>query len=51
MNKLPLIEPKKKPAKNINGQISIQAKSPKKVYTPQNEDDKEKNNMFGIIMI
>ena len=47
MNKLPLIEPKKKPAKNINGQISIQAKPPKKVYTPQNEDDKEKNNMFG----
>jgi histone-lysine N-methyltransferase SETD3 len=47
MNKLPLIEPKKKPAKNINGQISIQAKPPKKVYTPQKEDDKEKNNMFG----
>ena len=47
MNKLPLIEPKKKPAKNINGQISIQTKPPKKVYTPQNEDDKEKNNMFG----
>ena len=47
MNKLPLIEPKKKPAKNTNSQISIQAKPPKKVYTPQNEDDKEKNNMFG----
>ena len=47
MNKLPLIEPKKKPSKNSNGQISIQTKPLKKVYTPQNEDDKEKNNMFG----
>jgi len=48
MNKLPLIEPKKKPLKNSsNNQISFQNKSQKKIYTPQNEDDKEKNNMFG----
>ena len=46
MNKLPLIEPKKKPSKH-NSQISIQNKPPKKLYTPSNEDDKEKNNMFG----
>ena len=48
MNKLPLIEPKKKPLKNSsNNQISFQNKSQKKIYTPQNEDDKEKNNLFG----
>ena len=47
MNKLPLIEPKKKPTKNSNSQLSIQTKPPKKIYTPSNEDDKEKNNMFG----
>ena len=47
MNKLPLIEPKKKPSKNSNNQILIQTKPTKKVFTPSNEDDKEKNNMCG----
>ena len=47
MNKLPLIEPKKKPSKNSNNQISIQGKQSKKAFTPSNEDDKEKNNMLG----
>ena len=47
MNKLPLIEPKKKPSKHSNSQISIQNKPSKKLYIPSNEDDKEKNNMFG----
>ena len=47
MNKLPLIEPKKKPSKNANNQISLQGKPSKKAFTPSNEDDKEKNNMFG----
>ena len=47
MNKLPLIEPKKKPSKNSNNQIVFQNKSQKKIYTPQDEDDKEKNNMLG----
>ena len=47
MNKLPLIEPKKKPSKNANNQILLQTKQPKKAFTPSNEDDKEKNNMFG----
>ena len=49
MNKLPLIEPKKKPIKNLNiNQISLQSKPSKKLYKePQNEDDKEKNNMMG----
>ena len=48
MNKLPLIEPKKKPIKNLNiNQISLQSKPSKKLYKePQNEDDKEKNNMM-----
>jgi len=46
MNKLPLIEPKKKPIKN-NNQISLQNKPQKKIFPSQNEDDKEKNNMFG----
>ena len=47
MNKLPLIEPKKKPLKNNNNQISLQSKPQKKIYTPENEDDKEKNNMMS----
>jgi len=47
MNKLPLIEPKKKPLKNNNNQISLQTKPQKKIYTPENEDDKEKNNMMS----
>ena len=48
MNKLPLIEPKKKPIKNLNiNQISL-SKPSKKIYKePTNEDDKEKNNMMG----
>ena len=47
MNKLPLIEPKKKPLKNNNNQIPLQTKPQKKIYTPENEDDKEKNNMMS----
>ena len=47
MNKLPLIETKKKTNKNSNNQISSQNKPQKKVYAQQNEDDKEKNNMLG----
>jgi len=47
MNKLPLIETKKKTNKNSNNQISSQNKPQKKVLAQQNEDDKEKNNMLG----
>jgi histone-lysine N-methyltransferase SETD3 len=47
MNRLPLIEPKKKPIKNTNNQIDLSSKPSKKKFTPENEDDKEKNNMFG----
>ena len=36
MNKLPLIEPKKKPNKFTKG-----------IYPIQNEDDKRKNNIYG----
>ena len=47
MNRLPLIEPKKKPNKNNSNQIDIIAKSQKKIYSPENENDKEKSNFFG----
>ena len=47
MNKLPLIEPKKKPSKNDNNQNPFQTKPQKKKKTIQNDDDKEKNNMIG----
>ena len=47
MNKLPLIEPKKKPTSSKTEQLSIQNKYPKGIYPIQNEDDKRKNNMFG----
>ena len=46
MNKLPLIEGKKKPNKNSNNQISAQNKPQKKILAQQNEDDKEKNNFL-----
>ena len=36
MNRLPLIEPKKKPNKNNSNQIDIIAKSQKKIYSPEN---------------
>ena len=47
MNKLPLIEPKKKPIKNVINQISFQPLPQKKLYPVENEDDKEKNNMLS----
>jgi len=47
MNRLPLIEPKKKPIKSTNHQIDLSSKPTKKKFTQENEDDKEKNNMFG----
>ena len=47
MNRLPLIEPKKKPLKNSNNQIDIIGKSQKKIISPENENDKEKSNIFG----
>ena len=47
MNKLPLIEPKKKPLRNGINQISFQPFLQKKIYTEENEDDKEKNNMLS----
>jgi len=47
MNKLPLIESKKKTNKNSNNQISAQNKPQKKALAQQNEDDKEKNNILG----
>ena len=47
MNRLPLIEPKKKPIKNNNNQIDLSSKPTKKLFTPEKEDDKEKNNIFG----
>jgi len=47
MNKLPLIESKKKTNKNSNNQISVQNKPQKKALAQQNEDDKEKNNILG----
>ena len=47
MNRLPLIEPKKKPNKNNPNQIDIIAKSQKKIFSPENENDKEKSNIFG----
>ena len=47
MNKLPIIEPKKKPLKNTINQISFQPIPQKKLFPGENEDDKEKNNMLG----
>ena len=46
MNKLPLIESKKKSNKNSNNQISVQNKPQKKILAQQNEDDKKKNNLL-----
>ena len=43
MNKLPLIEPKKKPKKQ-NSNIMALTKPQKKICTPEDEEDKEKNN-------
>ena len=47
MNRLPLIEPKKKPIKSNNNQLEINLKPQKKLYIQEQEDDKEKNNMMG----
>ena len=48
MKRLPLIQPKKKPSKRSNYQISVKSKTRKKIYSAQNdEDDKEKSNMYG----
>ena len=46
MNKLPLIDNKKKSNKNNSNQISVQNKPQKKILAQQNEDDKEKNNIL-----
>ena len=46
MNKLPLIDNKKKSNKNNSNQISVQSKPQKKILAQQNEDDKEKNNIL-----
>ena len=43
MDKLPLIEPKKKPIKSKTGNLYLKGKYPKDVYLLQNEDDKRKN--------
>ena len=45
MNKLPILESKKKHIKNINHHFP--KKVSKKICTTQNEDDKEKNNLLG----
>jgi len=47
MNKLPLIEPKKKPTSSKTEHPSLPTKYPKGIYPIQNEDDKRKNNIFG----
>ena len=47
MNKLPLIEPKKKPTSSKTEQPTLPTKYQKGIYPIQNEDDKRKNNMFG----
>ena len=47
MNKLPIIEPKKKHLKNTINQISFQPIPQKKLFPGENEDDKEKNNILG----
>ena len=47
MNKLPLIEPKKKPTSSKTEQLSIPNKYPKGINPIQNEDDKRKNNIYG----
>jgi histone-lysine N-methyltransferase SETD3 len=47
MNKLPLIEPKKKPISSKTEHLSIPTKYPKGLTPLQNEDDKRKNNLYG----
>ena len=47
MNKLPLIEPKKKSTSSKTEQLSVTNKYPKGIYPIQNEDDKRKNNIYG----
>ena len=47
MNKLPLIEPKKKPTSSKTEQLSVTNKYPKGIYPIQHEDDKRKNNIYG----
>ena len=47
MNKLPLIEPKKKPISSKTEHLSIPTKYPKGITPLQNEDDKRKNNLYG----
>ena len=46
MNRLPIIEPKKKPNKS-NNQLEVNLKAQKKIFTVEKEDDKAKNNMLG----
>ena len=47
MNKLPIIEPKKKPIKTKSEQLILQPKYQKGLYEGQSEDDKRKNNLSG----
>ena len=47
MNRLPIIEPKKKPNKSNNNQLEVNLKAQKKIFTVEKEDDKAKNNMLG----
>ena len=47
MNKLPLIEPKKKPTSSKTEKPTLPTKYQKGIYPIQNEDDKRKNNMLG----
>ena len=47
MNKLPLIEPKKKPTSSKTEKPTLPTKYQKGIYPIQNEDDKRKNNIFG----
>ena len=47
MNRLPVIKPKKKPIKIIGNHMSFQSKPQKKMFTPQSEENKGKNNIFS----
>ena len=47
MNRLPIIEPKKKPNKSNNNQLELNLKAQKKIFNVEKEDDKAKNNMLG----
>ena len=47
MNKLPLIEPKKKPTSSKTEKPTLPTKYQKGIYPIQNEDDKRKNNIYG----